>query len=91
MDDERQRDATRRAEALFIDDVGAETDKFKTGDGIEELRLMLDEREKKGWTVMSTNVKKAMFGVRWDSRVRDRFLRGWTIIDLWNTPSWNLQ
>lgn len=92
MEDDRfQRDASMSHMAMFIDDVGTETDRFKTGEGIEELRLLLDERQKRGWTMMSTNVPPAEWARRWDDRVADRLFRGWTIIDLWNTPSWNLQ
>lgn len=86
-----RRDAAARSDMLFVDDLGAETDRYKTGEGNEALRMLLDKRQDRGWTMMSTNVKPALWSTRWDGRVKDRMFRGWTVVSLWNTPSWNLQ
>ena len=59
---------------LILDDLGAQADRFRSGEHIERLRQVLDAREKR-WTVATTNILPAQWAEVWDARVSDRFLR----------------
>lgn len=57
---------------VVLDDVGAETDKFKTGLASDRLRRVLGECEFK-WLLITTNVPKPQWSQRFDERVASRF------------------
>lgn len=63
-----------RAEILFLEDVGAEVDRFKTGEPAARLTHIFNEF-KNDWLVVTTNVPVPDFANRWDSRVADRMFR----------------
>lgn len=68
-----------RTDLLILDDVGSETDPFKSGKPIERLRYVLSRREMR-WTVITTNVGPADWTARWDARVTDRLMRDSQVI-----------
>lgn len=72
--------------ALFLDDIGAETDRFKSGLPTERLRHLLGERENK-FTMITTNIWPKQWPSRWDARVNDRLLRKSRIVKLDGVPS----
>lgn len=62
-----------------IDDIGTETDRFRSGDSIARLCQVLDRRAKK-FTVLTTNKPPELWGEQWDARVSDRLTRGSRIV-----------
>lgn len=78
---------SRAADFLVLDDVGAETDKFKSGKHISLLATLLDRRESK-WTVLTTNVHPDKWSEWWDIRVADRLMRNSQIVDMFDVPSY---
>lgn len=70
---------TASTDVMFIDDVGSETDRFKSGQHVENLRRLLGMREHR-WNVVTTNVPPNLWEEKWDSRVEDRLIRDSTII-----------
>jgi len=72
---------------LVLDDVGSETDQFKSLVPTENLRLMLDERLGR-FTMITTNISPKNWGTKWGPRVADRLLRGAELVELSNAPSW---
>lgn len=60
-----------KSDLAVIDDVGSETDKFKSQEGTEKLRMLLEARENK-FTVITTNVPRKDWSTRWDDRVESR-------------------
>lgn len=84
------------ADVLLLDDVGAETDRYRSGLPLSNLGLLLGLREKK-WTALTTNYlpenwvgTEAVPG-RFGKRVGDRLFRNSTIVPLRHTPSWALK
>lgn len=59
------------SEIVFIDDVGAEADRFKNGENISRLRQILSQCERK-WLFLTTNLGKPEFEKVYDMRVADR-------------------
>ncbi len=80
-----ERDA-READLSILDDVGAETDRFKSGAPIDKLCQILGCREKR-FTLIASNLTVGQWAER-DARVADRMLRGSVIVSLKNTKSW---
>lgn len=63
------------AYSLFVlDDIGAETDRYRTGVPTARLCELLNTRANK-FTLITTNVPFAKWRERWDARVEDRLLR----------------
>lgn len=71
---------------LFLEDVGAEVDRFKTSEPIERLRQVLDDFKNK-FLVITTNFGPDEWETKFDLRVADRLLRHSKIITLTETPS----
>lgn len=63
----------READVVFLDDLGAETDKFKSGEHVSRLRRLLNELEGKA-VMMTTNLKPSEWAKQWDERVESRLL-----------------
>lgn len=83
--EEAMRDATN-ARIVVIDDVGAESDRFKNGVNTSRLRTLLSECDQK-WLLMTTNLSKPLFEETYDLRVADRLSAAhWC--DLPNLPSY---
>lgn len=72
------------ASMVIIDDLGTETDQYKTGTPIRRLTLMLNRLEQKFWWA-TTNARPSEWEQRWDARVEDRLLAA-TAIEV-NAPS----
>jgi len=60
------------SEFIVLDDVGSETDRFKSGLPASRLRRVLSRTEKK-WIIVTTNLPKAELLNLYDARVADRF------------------
>lgn len=58
---------------IVLDDVGSETDKYKSGEPVERLRRALDLARTR-WMLVSTNVPRAKWPQCFDARVADRLL-----------------
>jgi DNA replication protein DnaC len=76
------------ADLLFLDDVGAESDKFKTGETVDAICQLLSRREGR-WTVISLNYGPDKWVSRFDPRVSDRLWRQTELLDLTGAPSWS--
>lgn len=72
-------------DVLFLEDVGAEVDKFKAGETTERLRQLLNEFKAKRMFV-TTNIMPENWENRWDDRVFDRLLRDSVLVQLRNVP-----
>lgn len=59
---------------LFLEDIGAEVDRFKTGEPTERLRELLNDFKHR-WMFITTNVMPEKWSAKWDERVADRLLR----------------
>lgn len=77
-------DDVRRSAFVFLDDVGTETDRFKTGQPIERLRLVLDLCAAK-WLMISSNLTRETFGKGFDARIESRLQRA-AILDMTGAP-----
>lgn len=73
---------------LVLDDIGAETDRFRSGTATSLLAAVLDARLKR-FSLITTNVSPDQWAGRWDARVADRLLRNSVIINLGDCPSYS--
>ena len=78
------------ADLLVIDDIGAEVDKFKSGEPIAILTEILDGRAGK-FTFATTNVPQAKWKERWDNRVSDRLQRHAAYVDATGGPRFSVK
>ncbi len=72
------------ASVVFVDDLGTETDKFKTGIPVQRLTQLLNRREHQ-FLWVTTNIHPKFWKARWDPRVEDRLLSA-QIVEI-NAPS----
>ena len=77
---EALQDATS-ADVLFLDDIGAESDKFKSAENVDALCQLLSRRERK-WTMITTNFRPMQWDKQFDARVADRLMRNSIVCDL---------
>jgi DNA replication protein DnaC len=77
-------DGEHETDLLFLEDIGAEVDRFKTGEPTERLREILNEFKHR-WLFITTNVMPDHWPAKWDERIADRLLRDSKVIPLWNT------
>lgn len=75
-----------RSRVLFIDDIGSESDRFKSGVGASRLRLILSRTESK-WIMATTNLTKTALLDTYDARVADRF-KAFRWLGLHGVPSY---
>lgn len=76
------------ASFVVLDDVGSETDRFKTGLPASRLRRILSIVESnKTWCVVTSNMSRGELVDLYDSRVADRFI-GFQWLNLGNVPSY---
>lgn len=68
-------------DALFVDDIGSEVDRFKTGEPAERLREILEEFQFK-FLFITTNLMPEDWASQWDARVSDRLLRNSTVVTM---------
>lgn len=59
---------------LFLEDIGAEVDRFKSGEPTERLREVLNEFKNR-WMFITTNIMPEEWKPKWDERVADRLMR----------------
>jgi chromosomal replication initiation ATPase DnaA len=64
----------RRSAFVFLDDIGSEVDRFRSGEPAERLRVALDICEKK-WLMVTTNATPTNWATVFDARVRSRLER----------------
>lgn len=76
----------KRSDLVVLDDVGAESDRFKAGVGVSRLRRALECCEHK-WLVVTCNYQAVQWPDKFDMRVADR-LRALKYLDLTGTPSY---
>lgn len=77
------------ADILFLDDIGAESDKFRSAETTDALCQLLSRRERK-WTLLSTNFQPETWATKFDVRVSDRLLRNSVLCDI-NCGSYCMQ
>jgi DNA replication protein DnaC len=80
-------DVDKGLDLMFLEDIGPEVDRFKTGEPTERLRELFNVMKNK-WMVVTTNVPVADWEKRWDGRIMDRMLRNSVIVDMSGVPSY---
>jgi DNA replication protein DnaC len=78
-------DATEAA-WIILDDVGSETDRYRTGEPAERLRRVLDLARSR-FVLISTNVPSSAWKDSFDARAADRLTAARTL-DLGDVPSY---
>lgn len=76
----------RCARVVLFDDVGSESDRFRSGEPAERLREALEATERK-WVIITTNIPADKWCSRFDQRVADRLNKA-AHIDLRDVPSY---
>lgn len=79
-------DEVKAARFVFLDDIGSEADKFRTGEPAERLRTILDLCATK-WLMISTNMTRETFGRAFDSRVQSRLEQA-AVLDMTGVPDY---
>jgi len=79
-------DEVKAARFVFLDDIGSESDKFRTGEPAERLRTILDLCANK-WLMISTNMTRETFGRAFDSRVQSRLEQA-AVLDMTGVPDY---
>lgn len=77
------------ADFLVLDDIGAETDKYKSGIMLDKLCQVLSRREQE-FTVITTNIGMENWESKLDVRVTDRLIRNSVVVDLSGVPSYSV-
>ncbi len=83
-------DDRRETQLLFLEDVGAEVDRFKTGEPTERFREVLNAFKHKSM-VLTSNIHPDNWKSRWDTRIADRLLRNSTLVTLRQTKSYAMR
>lgn len=76
----------REARMVFVDDLGSETDRYRTGEPAERLRVFLDLCEAK-WLMATTNICRQDFEKTFDIRTQSRIERA-RCLDLTGVPDY---
>ena len=85
-----ERDA-RDIGLTILDDVGSESDRYRSGVGVDKLCQLLDARAKKNrFTFITSNYGVEEWAER-DTRVADRLLRNSVRVPLDGVTSWALR
>jgi DNA replication protein DnaC len=83
QDNHEQMEDLTQSDVVFLDDVGAEEDRFKSGTPARILGDVLGKMERK-FVFITTNINPDGWADRWDGRVEDRLLRsGSKAVNLW--------
>lgn len=77
-------DDVHASKFVFLDDVGSEVDRFKSGEPMERLRTILDLCATK-WLLLSSNMTRETFGRAFDARIESRLQRA-AILDMTGAP-----
>lgn len=75
-----------RSKFVFLDDVGSETDRFRSGAPVERLRLILDLCRTK-WLMLSSNLTRETFGKAFDGRISSRLQQA-AVLDMTGAPDY---
>lgn len=75
---------------IFLEDVGAEIDKFKSAESTERFREVMNDCKNK-WLFITSNVMPEHWSSRWDERIADRLLRNSRVIALRETPRYDFK
>lgn len=76
-------------DCLFLDDIGAESDRYKSGESTALLCQILGKRERK-YNIITTNIPRDQWSDKFDKRVYDRLKRnGAVYLNFWNVKSYN--
>lgn len=78
-----------RVEIMFLEDIGCEFDRYKSGVPTARLTEILNDFRDR-WLFVTTNVQPEGWPARWDSRVADRLFRDAVIVDMRNVVSWQI-
>lgn len=72
-------------DVVFLDDLGSEEDRFKSGGAVRVLGDTLGRIvDQKKFAVLTTNIEPDGWKARWDGRVHDRLMRMQAnTVDLW--------
>lgn len=68
----------RRTSFVCLDDVGSDVDRYRSGEPVERLRLVLEMCEAK-WLLLTTNAPSTQWPKVWDARVASRLSRAATL------------
>lgn len=77
-------DEASGCDVLFLDDIGAETDQFKSGAPSYRLQRLLDLNKH---VMAATNIRPDNWPEKWNARVASRLADG-VIVELWETPDY---
>lgn len=83
-------DDASAAQWIILDEVGGETDRYRSGEAVERLQRTLRLAKTK-WMLVSTNVPIKLWSERFDERVADRLsasLLAGRYLDLTGMPSY---
>lgn len=61
----------READVIALDDLGAETDRFRSGEPLSRLRRLLSDLEGKA-VIITTNLRSTEWAAKWDGRIESR-------------------
>jgi len=76
----------RGLDLLVLDDLGAETDRYRSGVPTARLQRVLELMEHR-WLLITTNVPKDKWRERWDQRICSR-LEASAYISLFHVPDY---
>lgn len=76
---EAMREDVELADVAFLDDVGSESDQYRSGEPSELLGDVLSALANK-FVFITTNFPPDAWRQRWDGRVEDRLLRGESVV-----------
>ena len=79
-------DDLSRAALVLLDDIGAETDRFKQGEVTDKLRRTLEATQNR-WVLATTNLTPKAMGERYDARVTSR-LAAYRRVNLFTAPDY---
>ena len=74
---------------IVVDDIGAETDRYRSEKSLDALSYLLSQTEEAHWLLLTTNFKPSQWRERFDERIEDRLLRDAVVCDLSAVPSWS--
>lgn len=77
-------DDVHASKFVFLDDIGSEVDRFKSGEPAERLRTVLDLCATK-WLMLSSNLTRETFGRAFDGRIQSRLERA-AVLDMTGAP-----
>lgn len=82
-------DVTDGAAIVFVDDIGAESDRYKSGVNLDALSYLLNRTHGNTWLVLTTNYGPGEWQEKFGARIEDRLLRESTVCHLEHVPSWS--